>query len=89
MNPKIFISISIVLLTIIATGCRLVRSNTFNTKTQAMKKKILFVVTSHDTKGATGKKQATIWAKYLIPGKCLLKLVMKLILLARKVVTRR
>lgn len=56
MNPKIFISISILLLTIIATGCRLVRSNTFNTKTQAMKKKILFVVTSHDTKGATGEK---------------------------------
>lgn len=57
MNHKIFVSIGALLLTtLIIASCRLANTHTFHTKKQTMKKKILFVVTSHDTKGATGEK---------------------------------
>lgn len=46
-------------------------------KGESMKEKILFVVTSHDTKGETGEKPDIIWEKFHIRGKYLHRQVMR------------
>lgn len=56
MHKKILFSISVLLTIMVITGCSSAKTNPSITKTHTMKKKILFVVTSHDTKGSTGEK---------------------------------
>lgn len=55
MNNKILLVGTLLAITL-AVGCSSAKTNQSNTKTHTMKKKILFVVTSHDTKGSTGEK---------------------------------
>jgi putative intracellular protease/amidase len=56
INNKLHFVVGTLLAISLAIGCSSAKSNPSNTKTQTMKKKILFVVTSHDTKGSTGEK---------------------------------
>ena len=49
-------------------------------KSKNMKKKILFVVTSHEKKAVQAKIQDIIWVKFLIHGKFFTKQDMRLIL---------
>ena len=56
INNRILFAVGALLAIIPAIGCSLAKSNPSNTKKHTMKKKILFVVTSHDTKGSTGEK---------------------------------